>query len=256
MMGVASIFIASPTEMMLELDATNATTGSDGEIDLTVSGGTPPYTFEWSNGADTEDLLDAEAGTVTVTVTDAGGAMFVSDDIIVPGTPVLTVTAIITNESEPGAADGMIEITDVVGGAGPYNYIWNNGATTGTIDGLIDAFWCVQISDANGCTTDTCLEVFEGDPLSLIEANDILMMNVFPNPAINGEVNIQLEMAQPIDVQMELIDAMGRIIYAERFADRLQINEQIDLSAEASGIYTLRIFEESNGTMRTMLISR
>lgn len=44
-----------------------------GSVDLTVTGGTAPYTFDWSNGNSIEDLLNAAGGTYWVTVTDADG---------------------------------------------------------------------------------------------------------------------------------------------------------------------------------------
>ncbi|MCB9285475.1 MAG: T9SS type A sorting domain-containing protein [Lewinellaceae bacterium] len=75
--GISSLsetfLIGQPPAILLNLFATNVQNGNDGSIDLTVSGGVPPYKFEWSNGANTEDLTDLEPGTYCVTVTDDSG---------------------------------------------------------------------------------------------------------------------------------------------------------------------------------------
>ena len=64
--------ISQGDEIQFSADVTNATTNldADGAIDLSVMGGTSPYSFAWSNGAMSEDVSDLSEGIYCVTVTD------------------------------------------------------------------------------------------------------------------------------------------------------------------------------------------
>ncbi|MCF6361421.1 MAG: T9SS type A sorting domain-containing protein [Cyclobacteriaceae bacterium] len=72
----SSITITVSEPLELSVSATNEIAGNDGTIDLTVSGGIPPYTFDWDNDGtgdfdDTEDLSALAAGTYVVIVRDS-----------------------------------------------------------------------------------------------------------------------------------------------------------------------------------------
>ncbi len=62
-----------PLKLTVETTDVSEYGGSDGNIDLTLSGGKKPYKYAWSNNAVTEDLANIKAGTYTVMITDADG---------------------------------------------------------------------------------------------------------------------------------------------------------------------------------------
>lgn len=124
---------------------------ADGAIDLTVTGGTMPYTFTWSNGATTEDLSNLSGGNYQVTIVDASGCSLVRNFEISEPLP-LSLGSNVTDVTCFGAADGSITL-NVSGGVAPYTYAWSNGATTDDIFNLSGGTYSVSITDGNGCTT-------------------------------------------------------------------------------------------------------
>jgi len=86
-----TIDATQPLEASINASTTSQAGFSDGQIDLTVSGGTLPYTFNWSNSASSEDLSNVGPGNYAVTVTDASGcttnaSSYISDPLNCNGT--------------------------------------------------------------------------------------------------------------------------------------------------------------------------
>src|SRR5678816_495814 len=135
--------------------------------DRTVSNGTAPYTYLWSNGAITEDISGLTAGTYTVTVTDANGCSTSSTSIVATVNSPITITPVVTN-TICTASIGAINIT-VSNGTAPYTYQWSNGATTEDISGLAAGTYTVIVTDANGCnTTSTSIIIADNSPITVI----------------------------------------------------------------------------------------
>ncbi|QIE59037.1 tandem-95 repeat protein [Rasiella rasia] len=132
----------------------------DGTIDITVSGGFPPYSYVWSNGATTEDVSNLAPGTYNVEISDSSGCLFeFLSDIVVDGpTEAISVKETITDVLCFGEATGKISLT-VTGGTPGYTYSWSNGATTQNISGLTAGDYTVTILDANNCTYEETFTV-------------------------------------------------------------------------------------------------
>lgn len=71
--GTAGVEVNFPAPLDLNIVVTNNTGGNNGSADLTVTGGTPPYSYLWSNGQTTQDISGLAPGTYNVTVTDTHG---------------------------------------------------------------------------------------------------------------------------------------------------------------------------------------
>jgi hypothetical protein len=123
-----------------------------GAVDLTVTGGTSGYSYDWSNGATTEDLTAVVAGTYTVTVTDANGCSTVSAGFVVnEPAAALATSAGTTDVLCFGDATGAVDLT-VTGGTSGYSYDWSNGATTEDLTAVVAGTYTVTVTDANGCS--------------------------------------------------------------------------------------------------------
>ena len=135
-----------------------------GSIDLTVSGGTSPYTYSWTGGATTPDRSGLVIGTYTVTVTDANNCTkTLSATITEPTAVVLSTTQV--NVLCNGSSTGSIDLT-VSGGVSPYTYAWTGGATTQDVSSLAAGTYTVTVTDANACTKTTSVTITQPTALS------------------------------------------------------------------------------------------
>ncbi len=132
----------------------------NGSVNITVTGGHPPYTFLWSNGLHTEDLLNLCAGSYTVTVTDSTGCTFIPNAFVLGA----DISATINNVSCPGGTDGSV-CANASFGVAPYTYHWANSASTQCINDLKAGSYCITITDSASSTRDTCFTVTEPQPL-------------------------------------------------------------------------------------------
>ncbi len=133
---------------------------ANGIIDINVTGGTPPYTYSWSNGEATQDILNLKAGNYEVTVVDADGCM-AAKSIRVEQPAPLTFSQEVT-PADCGLTNGSATIT-VTGGILPYAYTWEGLAAphNATRNNLGAGVYTLQVTDKNSCTASAKVVISE-----------------------------------------------------------------------------------------------
>ncbi|MBT7141792.1 MAG: hypothetical protein HN894_00535, partial [Bacteroidetes bacterium] len=148
---------------------------SDGAINISLSGGTPPYSLEWSNGSTTENISGLMANAYSVTVIDAANDSTIETYLV--GTPDdITLTLLSGPSICYGSNAGQLTAS-VVGGTvsfpapTAYSYIWSNGSTNFQNTGLVAGFYSVTVSDDNGCTDSQSATIIQPDTAIVISAD-------------------------------------------------------------------------------------
>ena len=121
-----------------------------------ATGGTSPYSYQWSNSVTTAQNTTLPAGTATVTITDASSTSATA-------TTTITAPAAITlsASSSPacsGGSNGAAFATGS-GGTGSLSYLWSNGVAGQSNSNLSAGTYTVTVTDANGCTKATSTTV-------------------------------------------------------------------------------------------------
>jgi gliding motility-associated-like protein len=132
----------------------------DGSIEAKVTGGTPPYSFQWSNGPfpTLQQQAPAPEGLYSVTVTDGSGCTATATGFL-DDPDVITISF---NYSAPCSAPTNVTAI-AAGGVPPYTYQWGNGQWGATAYSLQQGTWLVNVIDANGCAKEAWVDVTVSD---------------------------------------------------------------------------------------------
>ncbi len=197
--------------------------GSDGAIDISVYGGSTPYSYYWSNGEITEDIYNLSAGIYSLEIRDSKGCKTYFTDTIEEKNPI-SVTALV-NDANCGVNNGSIGL-EVSGGYSPFSYLWSTGDTVPNPDSLYSGIYTVEVTDSAGCTAEQTVTIYEvGAPvIGLTESK----------PADCGLSNGKLA----ISINGDTVDVYSKYIILWSTGDTTRIITDLQ-----RGIYTVSVKE-------------
>ncbi len=177
-----SVLILEPSPMFLNPSSLGISCYNvcDGFVTLNPFGGTPGYTYNWSNGFIGNFIGNVCAGTYTVTVTDANFCTTTASYTLT-NPDSIQITFTITNASCQGCNDGSAYAT-VIGGTPPYDPLWPALSITDTIaTNLVAGVYVFCVLDTNNCLQCDSVTITEPNALQTFD-NSQLQMLIYPNP--------------------------------------------------------------------------
>lgn len=173
-----SIVMDTILPLSLTKNKKNASCGiSNGFIKVSASGGTPPYTYNWSHTSPSDTVFNLGVGRYRLSVIDSKGCVLRdSTDITQMGAPVVTISS---TPSRCRNNNGSLTAT-VTNNSSAVNYVWSGGGTNSTIINKGPGSYTVTISDAAGCSVSATHQLIS------IGVDSITMISSDPKCDINN----------------------------------------------------------------------
>lgn len=168
----------------------NVGCGTLGSITLTVTGGTPNYTFAWAHGPNTKDISQLSKATYTVTVTDANLCSVIrSFDVGENPVEDVKINATVVNAKCFNEASGSISLA-ITGGCPDYTIVWANSTETGTTrTNLAAGTYGVTVSDKSNPAKTASQLIVVGQPAAALTVTGVPTNSTGANGAIDASVS-------------------------------------------------------------------
>ncbi|WP_367390652.1 M12 family metallo-peptidase [Lewinella sp. LCG006] len=217
---------------------------NDGQINLSISGGIPPYGISWSNGSDSPVLEGLSTGMYTYNVSSASCGLSASIQLQAPANLLATVDFAVD------AQENLQATAFASGGTPPYSFLWSNGSTSNTVNGLQEGQMIdLTIVDANGCVF---MESYTATLTNTLNP-EAATLRIFPNPS-SGRLFIEHDNTHSWSYDLELFDINGAALL--QMSAVQAISQELSLSAFPPGVYLLVLSNDRFRRVERIVVMR
>ena len=192
----ASVSILQPSQLNIIASTNNACYGlCSGSAYLSAFGGTPAYSYTWSNGSMTAQQMNLCAGIYTVAVTDAMGCIASTTAAIVQSLQ-MSISVSQTNTSCYTSCNGAANL-NLTGGNAPFYYQWlPSGANTTSVTNLCAGNQTLTVQDASGCVDTQTFNIVSTGTISNLSAT-LTPISETCYQSGDGQINLSLSGSNP-----------------------------------------------------------
>ena len=250
----------------------------DGSVQVSPSGGTTPYTYQWSTGSTTDTEHNLCAGIYSVEVTDFNSCVFTTNVEIVEPSALLSVipTANVTHVNCEGWSTGVASV-NTSGGIptiSGYTYFWADVndlssplSFTETANGLAVGTYQVEVSDLNGCSTTATVTINDNNAFTLAASNNTTDVSCFGfndgtadlNP-INGTLPYTHSWSDPLNQQTQEAFSLASGWYTDtiydaegcEIIDSVFVGEPAELVITTTNVSEVSCYNSADGSIQVI----
>lgn len=157
----ASIVVTEPPQLIVNVVTTDETTsgGNDGTATANAGGGTPGYTYLWSNGATTQSINSLSPGVYSVTISDVNGCTTVASGQV--NAFGCAINLLLGSDLTLCQGDTFLIFPVITGATGNLSYLWNDGSTSSSLQVSAGGEYCLTVTDEANCAASDCILINE-----------------------------------------------------------------------------------------------
>lgn len=216
---------------------------ADGSISVSLSGGTAPFEFLWSDSTNSASLLGVTSGTYSVQVSDDSGCLATVQWFIAQPDQLILDGFSTPDTAGQGVGSGSVNAT---GGTPPYSYLWNDPLhqATAVATNLLAGAYTVTVTDSLGCQDSVTVTVSSVTGLTYAGDAGFLIM---PNPA-TSVVSITVPVAA---FRLRVLGTDGRVVLDRHVPHG---DWQLDVAGWPRGVYAFEVTAKQQRSLVKVVI--